>query len=218
MQKSSESNDGRYKIVVLGHAGSGKSCVTIRFIANRFLEEHEPTIQDTYRKNMVFQDQPTVLDIFDTAGTEDFALVRDQMIRKAEGFLFVFALNDRQSYQEVIKIYDHIYRHHFDGNEDDRLPAILVGNKSDLADRTINNQEGKELADMLNIPLYIESSAKSGENIQSAFYHLVSLIQKRRNQQIEKLTRSNSVTSLGDKSSDKKNSSDKSKKDKCIIN
>jgi len=215
--KRSQSNEDKYNIVVLGTAGSGKSCVTIRFIANRFLEEHEPTIQDNYRKDLIYEDQPVTIDILDTAGTDDLSLIRDQYTKSAEGFLFLFALTDESSFREVTKLYDHVNRLLF-GEIQENLPSVLLGNKSDLEnDRVITSQQGKELANSLNIPVYLESSAKSGENIQTAFVMLVNQIRKKRlEQQVlsksNPLVKSNSSSKSPEKSPKSSRSHEKSPK------
>jgi len=64
-----------YKLVVVGRGGVGKSCLTIRFVSNHFLEESDPTIEDSYRKQMCIDDEPCLLDILDTAGPEEFRSV-----------------------------------------------------------------------------------------------------------------------------------------------
>lgn len=59
---------------------------------------------------------------------EDYAAIRDNYFRTGEGFLLVFALNDRASFEECADLRDQIMRVHECGR-----PMILVGNKSDLA-------------------------------------------------------------------------------------
>jgi GTPase KRas protein len=54
-------------LVVVGHGGVGKSCLTIRFVTNHFLEEYDPSIEDSYRKRASIDDESCLLDILDTA-------------------------------------------------------------------------------------------------------------------------------------------------------
>ena len=65
-----------HKIIVLGDCGVGKSALTIFFIQNKFTENYDPTIEDTYRKVITVDDKPCVLNIVDTAGQEDYGILK----------------------------------------------------------------------------------------------------------------------------------------------
>ncbi|KAB1267952.1 Ras-related protein Rap-2a [Camelus dromedarius] len=67
-----------YKVVVLGSGGVGKSALTVQFVTGTFIEKYDPTIEDFYRKEIEVDSSPSVLEILDTAGTEQFALVNQQ--------------------------------------------------------------------------------------------------------------------------------------------
>lgn len=58
-----------YKIVVLGSGGVGKSALTVQFVQGIFVEKYDPTIEDSYRKQMEVDGQQCMLEILDTAGT-----------------------------------------------------------------------------------------------------------------------------------------------------
>jgi small GTP-binding protein len=57
-----------YKICVLGDGGVGKTALTIQLCSNHFVEEYDPTIEDSYRKQVVIDDESCLLEILDTAG------------------------------------------------------------------------------------------------------------------------------------------------------
>ncbi|PKU41169.1 ras-related protein rap- hypothetical protein [Limosa lapponica baueri] len=59
-----------YKVVVLGSGGVGKSALTVQFVTGSFIEKYDPTIEDFYRKEIEVDSSPSVLEILDTAGTE----------------------------------------------------------------------------------------------------------------------------------------------------
>lgn len=61
-----------YKLVVVGDDGVGKSTLTIQLIQNHFVDEYDPTIEDSYRKQVVIDGEICVLDILDTAGQEEY--------------------------------------------------------------------------------------------------------------------------------------------------
>ena len=61
-----------YKICVLGDGGVGKTALTIQLCSNHFVEEYDPTIEDSYRKQVVIDNESCLLEILDTAGQEGF--------------------------------------------------------------------------------------------------------------------------------------------------
>jgi tRNA U34 5-carboxymethylaminomethyl modifying GTPase MnmE/TrmE len=60
------------RLVLLGSGGVGKSCITIRFVQDSFVTEYDPTIEDSYRRQVEVDGQQVMLEILDTAGTEQF--------------------------------------------------------------------------------------------------------------------------------------------------
>ncbi|XP_028841126.1 ras-related protein R-Ras isoform X2 [Denticeps clupeoides] len=97
------SEEERYKLVVVGGGGVGKSALTIQFIQSYFVSDYDPTIEDSYTKICNVDGKETRLDILDTAGQEEFGAMREQYMRSGEGFLLVFALNNggRSGSQQV---------------------------------------------------------------------------------------------------------------------
>ncbi|GAB1292891.1 GTPase HRas [Apodemus speciosus] len=145
-----------YKLVVVGAGGVGKSALTIQLIQNHFVDEYDPTIEDSYRKQVVIDGETCLLDILDTAGQEEYSAMRDQYMRTGEGFLCVFAINNTKSFEDI-----HQYREQIKRVKDsDDVPMVLVGNKCDLAARTVESRQAQDLARSYGIP-YIETSAKT---------------------------------------------------------
>merc|ERR1719145_541323 len=99
-----------FKIVVLGGGGVGKSALTIRLVTDNFLDEYDPTIEDSYRKQVSIDGKPALLDILDTAGQEEYAALQDQWIREGDGFLIVYAINSAESFDEAEVMHDKISR------------------------------------------------------------------------------------------------------------
>lgn len=164
----------QYKLVVVGGGGVGKSALTIQFIQSHFVSDYDPTIEDSYTKQCVIDERVAHLDILDTAGQEEFSAMREQYMRNGEGFLLVFSVTDRSSFDEINKFYNQILR----VKDRTEFPMILVGNKSDLEyERTVSTSEGQELARQLKIQ-YLETSAKQRTNVDQAFHDLVRAIRK----------------------------------------
>jgi GTPase KRas len=92
----------------------------------------DPTIEDAYRKNTVIDAEPCMLDILDTAGQENYVALRSTWMRERDGFLLVFSLADRSTFEGLRTFYDQLCEMHENGVP----PLILVGNKSDLHEVT----------------------------------------------------------------------------------
>ncbi|KAG0284768.1 Ras GTPase [Linnemannia gamsii] len=163
-----------YKLVVVGGGGVGKSALTIQFIQSHFVDEYDPTIEDSYRKQCVIDEEVALLDVLDTAGQEEYSAMREQYMRSGEGFLLVYSITSRNSFEEISTFYQQILR----VKDKDFFPIILVANKCDLEhERQVSTHEGRELAKQFNSRL-IESSAKQRINVDESFYNLVREIRR----------------------------------------
>lgn len=173
-QNERQSYAKTYKLVVVGGGGVGKSAITIQFIQSYFVTDYDPTIEDSYTKQCVIDDVPAKLDILDTAGQEEFSAMREQYMRSGEGFLLVFAVTDRASFDEIYKFHRQILR----VKDRDEFPMLIVGNKADLEhQRLVTTAEAQNLSRQLKVP-YIECSAKLRMNVDQAFYELVRIVRK----------------------------------------
>lgn len=168
-----------YKLVVVGGGGVGKSALTIQLIQSHFVDEYDPTIEDSYRKQCTIDGEQTLLDVLDTAGQEEYSAMREQYMRTGEGFLLVYSINSRNSLEELSSFYEQILR----VKDSENVPVLIVGNKCDLEiERQVSYDEGKALANRFGCK-FIETSAKQRINVEEAFYDLVRTIKA---QQIEK--------------------------------
>ena len=158
-----------YKVVVLGSGGVGKSALTVRFVAGQFVEKYDPTIEDFYRKEIDMDGSPTVIEILDTAGTEQFASMRDLYIKNGQGFLLVYSIINQQSFIDIKPLRDQILR--VKGVQN--VPMLLVGNKCDLeSERAVTPMDGTSLASSWGCPFF-ETSAKTKKNVEAIFVEVV---------------------------------------------
>ena len=97
-----------YKVVILGSGGVGKSALTIQFVQSVFIEKYDPTIEDSYRKNVKLDGEVVLLELLDTAGTEQFTAMRDLYLVNGQGFLLVYSITSLSSFQEITVIYEQI--------------------------------------------------------------------------------------------------------------
>ena len=153
------------KVLVIGSGGVGKSALTIQFVQGVFVEEYDPTIEDSYRKAYVLPGgKPVLFDILDTAGCDEAPAMSVEWCRFGDAFMIVYAINDRASFNEVQSLYERVIV-----KCGDDVPCILVGNKTDLeSNREVSRKEGETLALHLGIDFY-ELCAKCTAETQPAF-------------------------------------------------
>ncbi|KAH6951167.1 ras family-domain-containing protein [Ilyonectria sp. MPI-CAGE-AT-0026] len=183
-----------YKLVVLGDGGVGKTALTIQLCLQHFVETYDPTIEDSYRKQVVIDGQACMLEVLDTAGQEEYTALRDQWIQDSEGFVMVYSISSRLSFSRVRRYHYRIQQvkefcessPSYPGspipavNSHAPVPIMLVGNKSDqVTEREVSIQEGQALARELGCG-FVETSAKNCINVEKAFYDVVRILQRQR--------------------------------------
>eukprot|EP00483_Globobulimina_turgida_P000309 UN00309 len=169
-----------YKITVLGSGGVGKSALTIRLITGTYEANYDPTIEDSYRKQVQIDGQPALLDILDTAGQEEYAALQDQWIREGDGFLIVYAINSRESFEEAEMIRQKIIRILDTDQDEPDIPMVVAGNKCDLAnERKVERSELDHIQRTWKCSVF-ETSAKEKTNIDEAFFQVVREIRERK--------------------------------------
>jgi small GTP-binding protein len=149
--------------------------ITLRFVQKTFVENYDPTIEDAYRQSIRVDTYSFMMQILDTAGQEDYVSLRSSWIRDKDGLIMVFDLSSRKSFEEVQSYLDQVLELY----EDQVPPILLVGNKCDLENREIKESEAKEVAKDYLCVEYLDSSAKSGVNIDAIFHRLGRHIRER---------------------------------------
>lgn len=169
-----QSND--YRVVVFGAAGVGKSSLVLRFVRGTFRETYIPTVEDTYRQVISCDKNICTLQITDATGSHQFPAMQRLSISKGHAFMLVYSVTSRQSLEELEQIYEQICQIK---GEIQKIPIMLVGNKSDDTQREVDASEGEVLASKWKCS-FIETSAKMNYNVQELFQELLNL-EKRRN-------------------------------------
>jgi len=176
MAKKGGSSPSLHKVIMVGSGGVGKSALTLQFMYDEFVEDYEPTKADSYRKKVVLDGEEVQIDILDTAGQEDYAAIRDNYFRSGEGFLCVFSITEDDSFQSTQEFREQILRVKGDSN----IPFILVGNKADLTNsRKVQQATANNRAQQWQVP-YVETSAKTRENVDKVFFDLMREIRSRK--------------------------------------
>ncbi|XP_005089752.1 ras-related protein M-Ras [Aplysia californica] len=174
--KSGHPDNARtYKLVVVGDGGVGKSALTIQFFQKLFVVDYDPTIEDSYLQYTEVDSEWCMLDVLDTAGQEEFSAMREQYMRKGDGFLLVYSVTDPQSFENIANFHTQILR----VKDRDTFPMIMAANKVDLIhQREVSEEQGLTLAGQLKVP-YIETSAKDPPlNVDLAFHEVVRVIRR----------------------------------------
>ncbi|GAA6233092.1 ras-related protein ralB-B-like [Lates japonicus] len=165
-----------HKVIMVGSGGVGKSALTLQFMYDEFVEDYEPTKADSYRKKVVLDGEDVQIDILDTAGQEDYAAIRDNYFRSGEGFLLVFSITEHESFTATSEFREQILR----VKEEEAIPLLLVGNKSDLEERRqVSADEATAKASEWGVQ-YVETSAKTRANVDKVFFDLMREVRKKK--------------------------------------
>mmetsp|Transcript_62544 Transcript_62544/g.136950 ORF Transcript_62544/g.136950 Transcript_62544/m.136950 type:complete len:208 (-) Transcript_62544:58-681(-) len=163
----------KFKVVVLGDEAAGKTSLVRRYMYDTFEEGTAPTVgMDFQSKTAYLEDGRSLrLQLWDTAGQERFRSLIPSYIRDAAAAVVVYDITRQSSFQGTRSWVADVRAER--GNES---VLALVGNKSDLAsDRQVSEEEGKELAKELGL-MFMETSAKRGENVTTLFQQLASVL------------------------------------------
>lgn len=167
-----------HKVIMVGSGGVGKSALTLQFMYDEFVEDYEPTKADSYRKKVVLDGEEVQIDILDTAGQEDYAAIRDNYFRSGEGFLLVFSITEQESFTATSEFREQILRVKA---EEDKIPLLVVGNKSDLEDRRqVPVDIARSKAEEWGVQ-YVETSAKTRANVDKVFFDLMREVRAKKN-------------------------------------
>jgi len=155
-----------FKYIIIGDTGVGKSCLLLQFTDKRFQPVHDLTIGVEFGARMVNLDGDKLvkLQIWDTAGQESFRSITRSYYRGAAGALLVYDITRRDTFQHLSRWLEEA-RQHAQSN----MVIMLIGNKNDLEHRrAVSTEEGKAFAEANNL-IFLETSAKTAYNVESAF-------------------------------------------------
>jgi GTPase KRas len=139
---------------------------------------------DQHRKQISFLDKNILLSILDTyfEGLKRFSFIkenyscsrRDQCIRGGSGFLIMYDILSKESFENSKDEIEYILR----VKDEEKFPMVLIGNKCDLEDlRVVTSEEGMKLAKKYEIPFF-ETSAKVCINVEESIFSLIQEIYK----------------------------------------
>ena len=158
-----------FRICLLGDAGVGKTSILTRFCDNTFKENYNNTIGVDFRLvTLKYKDIISKIHLWDTAGQERFRSLTLNYLHNSHGFLFIFDITNKNSFDNIINWINLS----FDNNKNSVI-NFLIGNKCDQnSSRKVEESEAQQFAKEKDL-IYLETSAKSDENIQKLFYYCV---------------------------------------------
>lgn len=169
----------KFKVVLMGDGGVGKTTLRKRFMGEVFRATYIMTIgADFAAKTIEVDGRQMRFIIWDLAGQPHFKQVRKAFYVGAVGGLLVYDVTRRETFEHIPCWLEEFISNC--GRGRDAVAAVLIGNKIDLregARNAVSPEEGAEMRDLLaeqyGIPLdFVETSAKTGENVEKAFMML----------------------------------------------
>jgi len=161
-----KSYDHRFKFILVGPSGVGKSSILLQFTDQRFDPSHDMTIGVEFgARMMTIGDQIIKIQIWDTAGQESFKSITRSYYHGALAALLVYDITSRESFRYLQGWLEDIHQ-----NAGRDMVIVLMGNKGDMTDRReITVEEGQQFAVDNKLDYFIEVSAKTGNKIEEAF-------------------------------------------------
>lgn len=160
---------------MLGDGGVGKTALAVQYMLGCFVETYDPTIEDAYRKQALVDDRMCFIEVIDTAGQEEYATLRDQWVREGQGFVLVYSIASRSTFERL-----EVFRQSMIRVKGENPTYILVGNKADkTSEREVLREEGMQLARRLGCE-FLETSARTAYNVERLFSTLIRTLRSNR--------------------------------------
>lgn len=191
-----------FRVLIVGDTGVGKSCFLLRFTENRFKDQHNVTIGVEFgAKSLSVEGRVVKLQIWDTAGQESFRSITRSFYRKADGVLLMYDITNEQSFNNCSSWIQEIQ----ENVPEQGNVLYLVGNQVDAESREVTVQQAQALTQQYKLSGYKETSAKTGENVETVFQEFAKILVDRALYQNAPAKSSTSTLSLKSTPSTKKN-------------
>ncbi|CVK98811.1 uncharacterized protein FMAN_08425 [Fusarium mangiferae] len=170
-----------YPLVLLGAGGCGKSDLTIQFVKPYSCDQFDPSKKDTYHRSCLIDNEIASIDVIDTTGQEVYSTLLQQYMREGEGFMLVYSVTSRRSFEEITPYYHQIFRQ----KDKDHFPMVMVGIRCSRDSlREVATQEGESLAKDLGCK-FVELDTESIFQVDAAFFDLVREVRRHRREMLE---------------------------------
>ena len=156
-----------FKVVLVGESGVGKTSIITQFIDQTFQEDQQSTTGGTFSTKSVICEGGKILkfEIWDTAGQERYRSLTTMFYKDANAAVMVYDVTRKESFDEIKNYWSNQIKE----NSPENIILVIAGNKSDLIEQeTVDEEEARNFAKELNA-IFISTSAKSSEGINSLF-------------------------------------------------
>ncbi|KAJ5069820.1 ras-like family member 11 [Anaeramoeba ignava] len=163
-----------YKIGVLGEGYTGKSTFIIQYIERRFIREEEYLFfYDPLRKQTEMDKERIIVQLYKNPPQEEHAILPiNATIRANDGFIIMYSIANRRSFDEVPILIENVLR----GKDVDSFPIFVVGNKIDLEnERQVTKEEAEDFCIDKKIP-FMELDCHNYEQVESVVIQLCKLM------------------------------------------
>ncbi|XP_003388590.1 PREDICTED: ras-related protein Rab-8A-like [Amphimedon queenslandica] len=160
--------DFLFKLLLIGDSGVGKTCILVRFSEDAFNSTFISTIGIDFKIRTVdIEGKKIKLQIWDTAGQERFRTITTAYYRGAMGIMLVYDVTNEKSFDNIRN-----WIRNIEENAAADVEKMILGNKCDLEEsRVVSRERGQLLAEEHQVK-FMETSAKSGQNVETAFLNL----------------------------------------------
>ena len=167
-------NEKRLKLCLLGNTSVGKTALINKFIDEKYQVDNEKTVEEQYDKYIKIKDEECILQITDTGGLEDYQNTLSVWIKSSEGFLLVYSINDKDSFDGIKMRYEKIKKY----KKKKPYYVIIVGNKNDLEkERQVDKEEVDKFCNENNLK-HFEICSSNVEEINKIFMKIAKKIYK----------------------------------------
>lgn len=134
-----------YKITIIRELSCGGHSLVIRYVQNLFFEYVVPAIDDYYRKIVTINGKTVTIEFLVTTAKDQFTAMRDLYFKNGEGFVYVYSITDKTSFNALDSTVDHICQ--VKNKDVGDIPIVFAGTKCDREDaRQVTKEEGRLIA------------------------------------------------------------------------
>lgn len=162
-----------FRVIIVGDTCVGKSCLLLKFTEGSFKESHDVTLGVEFgTKSISIEGRPIKLQIWDTSGQESFRSITRSFYRRADAVILVFDLTARHTFEHCVHWLEEIRQ-----NSSSDVAIFLAGNQVDLIEQgmetpDVTHDDASDLVTKNLLCGYLETSAKSGVNVDQLFFNV----------------------------------------------
>jgi len=171
----------RIKLVIVGDGAVGKTCLLQTFATGIFPAEYTPTVFENQIVEREYEGEQILVQLWDTAGQEDYDRLRPLSYPGSDVVLICYSTVNEGSYEAIEEKWLPEVQEYIE-----EAPIVLVGTKSDLREANlpdivedefspVSEEDGRTLANDIDAKAFVETSAKTGHNLESLFHQAIAL-------------------------------------------